>query len=141
MDKNEALTICKEAQRVYKDALEIGLRYELIHTEEYIKENERQVEFYEILIKALEYKPIDPSFINLDEVKDWNICGYRVEDLLKLALILRDKRIEDYILRDYNQAYLDGYARAREDINKQLEESLNRSIAPFVKEVINKKEG
>lgn len=81
---------------------------------------------------------IDPSFISLDQVKDWNICGYRVEDLLKLALILKEKRIEDYDLRDFNACYLDGYKRAQEDINKQIEESFNRSIAPFIKDNINK---
>lgn len=72
---------------------------------------------------------IDPSFISLDQVKkDWNICGYRVEDLLQLALILKGKRIEDYDLRDYNAAFMDGYARAQEDFNKSLEDMVKNTI-------------
>lgn len=76
---------------------------------------------------ALDNK-IDPSCINLDEVKDWNICGYRVEDLYKLALILKDKRIEDYDLRDYNACFFEGYAKAQEDFNKSLDEMVNKTI-------------
>ena len=72
---------------------------------------------------------VDPSFItNLEDVKDWNICGYRVEELYKLALILRDKRVEDVDLRDYNNCFFDGYRKAQEEIHKQLEESVNRII-------------
>ena len=70
-----------------------------------------------------------PNFItDIEDVKDWSICGYRVEDLYKLALILRDRRIEDFDLREYNACFLDGYKRAQEDINKQLEESVSRII-------------
>lgn len=61
---------------------------------------------------------------NLDDVKDWTICGYRVEDLIKLALILRDKRVEDFDLRDYNNCFLDGYKRAQADIHEQIEETV-----------------
>ena len=89
---------------------------------------------YNLFIKLIDETPtitskIDPSFItNLDDVKDWNICGYRVEELYKLALILRDRRIEEIDLRDYNNCFLDGYKRAQEEIHKQLEESVNRII-------------
>ena len=70
-----------------------------------------------------------PAYItNLEDVKDWSICGYRVEELCKLALILRDRRIEDVDLRDYNNCFFDGYKRAQEEIHKQLEESVKRII-------------
>ena len=70
-----------------------------------------------------------PNFItDLEDVKDWNICGYRVEELVKLALILRDKRAEEIDLRAYNDCFFDGYKRAQEDIQKQLEESVNKII-------------
>lgn len=70
-----------------------------------------------------------PNFItDLEDVKDWNICGYRAEELVKLALILRDKRAEEIDLRAYNDCFFDGYKRAQEDIQKQLEESVNKII-------------
>lgn len=72
---------------------------------------------------------IDPSFIiDLDAVKDWQICGYRVEDLVKLSLILRDKNVNEYNLRDFNNSFLLGYQMAREDLNKSFEESINKCI-------------
>lgn len=78
---------------------------------------------------AKAFYPFIPQIINnLDDVKDWNICGYRVDELVKLALILRDKGVEDFDIRDYNNCFLDGYKRAQEEIYKQLEESVNRMI-------------
>lgn len=72
----------------------------------------------DLIDNAPTVKPIiDPSFItDLDAVKDWNICGYRVEDLVKLSLILRDRRIEDVDLRDYNDCFFNGYRKAYDDL-------------------------
>ena len=77
--------------------------------------------FYEITPALL-------GFTDLEALKDWTICGYRAEELVKLALILRDKQVEDVDLRDYNNCFFDGYKRAQEEIHKQLEESVNRII-------------
>ena len=75
------------------------------------------------------FYPVIPTFINdLEVVKGWTICGYRVEELYKLALILRDKDIKDIDITAYNEVFLAGYEQAREDINKQLEETVNRII-------------
>lgn len=72
---------------------------------------------------------IDPSFItDLDAVKDWRICGYRVEDLVKLSLILRDKDINEINLKDFTETYTLGYLKANEEFNKALEESINKCI-------------
>ena len=71
---------------------------------------------------------ITPTVLGIGDVKDWNIGGYRAEELYKLALILRDRRIEDADLRDYNNCFFDGYKRAQEEIHKQLEESVNNII-------------
>lgn len=75
-----------------------------------------------LLLNAPTVKPIiDPSFItDLDAVKDWNICGYRVEDLVKLSRILRDRRIEDVDLRDYNNSFFDGYRKAYDEIHNSI---------------------
>lgn len=75
------------------------------------------------------FYPVLPSVItNLDDVKDWNICGYSVAELVKVALILREKGVEEFDIRYYNQTYIAGYKKAYEEINKQIEESVNRII-------------
>lgn len=69
-----------------------------------------------------------PRYItDIEEVKDWSICGFRVEDLVKFALILREKKIEDVDIRDYNYSFLCGYERAQADILKQIKEHFNLS--------------
>ena len=65
---------------------------------------------------------------DINDVKDWIICGYRVEELYKLALILGDKSVQGIDLRDYNAAFMDGYARAQEDFNKSLEDMVKNTI-------------
>ena len=65
---------------------------------------------------------LDPSFItDLNDVKDWRICGYRVEDLVKLSFILRDKDINEINLKDFTETYTLGYLKASEDLDKALE--------------------
>ena len=71
---------------------------------------------------------ITPTVLGIGDVKDWNIGGYRAEELYKLALILRDRRIEDTDLKDFNACFFDGYKRAQEDIHKQLEESVKNIL-------------
>lgn len=79
--------------------------------------------------KAKAFYPIVPNFINnLEDVKDWTICGYRVEDLYKLALILHDRDINDVDLRDYTEAFVSGYNRAHTEIQAQLENSVKNII-------------
>lgn len=96
------------------------------------REDYKQARKVIVMRKGETAKAFYPAFTqminNLDEVKDLTICGYRVEDLYKLALILKGKRIEDYDLRDYNACFFEGYARAREDFNKSLEEMVNKII-------------
>lgn len=81
-----------------------------------------ETDMFNMLDNAPTVKPIiDPSFItDLDAVKDWNICGYRVEDLVKLSLILRDRRIEDVDLRDYNDCFFNGYRKAYDEIHNKI---------------------
>lgn len=68
----------------------------------------------------------------MDAVKDWRICGYRVEDLIKLSLILRDKDINELDLRDFNESFAFGYRKATEELNKALEDQVNKIIKEAV---------
>ena len=72
---------------------------------------------------------------DINDIKDWIICGYRVEELYKLALILRDKRIEDVDLQDFNNCFLDGYKRAHEEAQAAIQESINRIMNNLTEEV------
>lgn len=84
---------------------------------------------------AKAFYPYYPQFINnLDDVKDWQICGYKVEDLVKLALILKDKSVDDYDLRNYNACFFDGYKRAVEDNERAIKETIDRMFADIKKE-------
>lgn len=85
--------------------------------------------------KAKAFYPYIPQFINdLESVKDWTICGYRVEDLVILSRTLREKGINDVDLKDYNACYIAGYKRASDDIHAQLEASVNRMYDTIAKE-------
>lgn len=79
--------------------------------------------------KAKVFYPVVPSFItDLEVVKDWTICGYRVEDLYKLSLILHDRNVSEVDLRDYNEAFVSGYNKAHTEIQAQLENSVKNII-------------
>lgn len=78
---------------------------------------------------------VDPSYItDLDDVKGWQICGYRVEDLIKLSLILRDKKISDYNLRDHNEAFTLGYQQASKEFDKALKDQVHKIFNEFKNE-------
>ena len=78
---------------------------------------------------------IDPSFItDLDNVKGWQICGYRVEDLIKLSLILRDRNISDYNLRDHNEVFTLGYQQASKEFDKALKDQVHKIFNEFKNE-------
>lgn len=66
--------------------------------------------------------------LTLAQVKDWTVCGFPVEELIKLSMFLNRNDISNYDLKDYNEAFLSGYKRAQEDIHKQIQDSINRMI-------------
>jgi hypothetical protein len=81
---------------------------------------------------------IDPSFItDLNDVKDWRICGYRVEDLVKLSFILRDKDINEINLKDFTETYTLGYLKANEDLDKALENCVFSMISEITPEEVD----
>ena len=68
-----------------------------------------------------------PSYItDIDEVKDWNICGFRAEELVLLACNLRENGVDDIRLQDYNKAFKDGYMSAVKEFNEGLERSIKK---------------
>lgn len=77
--------------------------------------------------KAKVFYPYVPNFISdLDEVKDFSICGYKVVELITFAEILRGKQASELDLKDYNGAFIAGYQRAQDDIKRDIEKSIQR---------------
>lgn len=80
---------------------------------------------------------IDPSFItDLHDVKDWSICGYKVEELVKLALTLRDTNIGEADLKNINEVFAFGYRQASEDYYKALETYVSTMVNNMTPEVV-----
>ena len=65
---------------------------------------------------------------DINDIKDWMILGYRVEELYKYALILKDKNISDFDLHDFNGSYLAGYERAHEEFKKTFDAVFYKTI-------------
>lgn len=84
--------------------------------------------------KAKVFYPYLPVINDLDSLKDVTICGYRVDELIKLAEILRGKQIDELNLRDFNGAFIAGYQRAQDDIHKQIEDSIQRMFEDIDKQ-------
>lgn len=80
---------------------------------------------------AKAFYPFIPSVISLEEAESFSICGYRVSELVKLALELNHRKLDEVDLKNYNNSFFDGYKRAQEDIQAQLEESVNKIITGF----------
>lgn len=79
--------------------------------------------------KDKEFFPFVPCNINdLSDVQNWTICGYRVPELVKLAMILQDEGIDDRNLRDFNETFILGYNRAKEEDRLALEKCVHDII-------------
>lgn len=65
----------------------------------------------------------------IDDPEDVTILGYRVKDLVVYAERLRLEKKSPYVLKADTDDFLAGYEAAREEINKQLEDSINKMIS------------
>lgn len=85
--------------------------------------------------KAKPFYPVVPTLVtDIEIVKDWTICGYKVDELVKLSMILRENNINELNLKDYNDAFIAGYQRASDEIHKRLEDSVNNMMRTIYNE-------
>lgn len=70
----------------------------------------------------------DPDLITLEDFYNAFICGYRVKDLILFGKLFHDKGIKSEELRDYSEAYLDGYKRAYDEINAAINKTVNSIV-------------
>ena len=63
-----------------------------------------------------------------DLSEDSFIFGYRVKDLIVIAERIRKDNVYPVVLKADNEAFIDGYKRARDDFNEQLKKSIDNII-------------
>jgi len=79
---------------------------------------------------AKAFYPARPMIVNdLEEIKTWNVCGFPVSELYKLAVILRESHLELKDLEDYNLTYMAGYQKAHEEALEAIKKSVDRLIS------------
>lgn len=66
----------------------------------------------------------------LKEAENIYICGYRASDLVIIAERYKLAKIDNELLSDNNKAYIDGYNKAHEEIQK----SIDNIVGSFGKE-------
>lgn len=65
---------------------------------------------------------------SLEDLNNIRIMGYCVSDLIIVAERLRAGGVDIMKLKDYNQAFIDGYQRAQADFNKAMQECIKNTV-------------
>lgn len=69
----------------------------------------------------IDLSKIDFSLTCLKEAENIYICGYRASDLVIIAERYKLAKIDNELLSDNNKAYIDGYNKAHEEIQKSID--------------------
>lgn len=83
------------------------------------------------IISLIERAPAaDPWFMDLEQIEESFIMGYRVKDLIVIAERLRQDKnfIDPIVLKADNEAFLEGYKLAYDELNRSIEQSINKII-------------
>ena len=57
------------------------------------------------------------------------VFGYKIKDLIVLAEDIKDRGISNINLKAYNENYLAGYKKAYDEINNQIQQSIDRTLS------------
>ena len=63
-----------------------------------------------------------------DDPEECFILGYRVKDLVVIAERLRKDKVDPQVLRADNEAFLEGYKHARDELQASIEKSIESII-------------
>lgn len=80
-----------------------------------------QLAHYHIIRLVEQTTPVDFA--------DLRILGYRAKDLGIIAQRLRKDNIDPVVLQADNEAFLEGYKRAYDEINASIKESIDKIIS------------
>ena len=74
--------------------------------------------------------PADPYCMDLEQLSESFVCGYRVKDLIVIAERLHNNKnfIDPIVLNANNDAFLEGYKVAYEEFKASIEKSINQII-------------
>ena len=74
----------------------------------------------------------DSRYINdLEQIESWTICGYLVEDIIRLAHYLKEVNLKSEDLKDYNRAFEYGYDKGMRD----LKQAISHAISEVMKDI------
>ena len=95
-----------------------------------IKNNLYQLAHDHIIRIIEQMIPADPDCMDLEQLSVAFICGYRVKDLIVIAERLHNNKnfIDPIVLGANNDAFLEGYKLAYDEINA----SINKSIESII---------
>ena len=97
----------------------------IVHTRESY-ESVKKVVFVHKEKDGRAFYPTDSRYINdLDQIADWSIFGYHVEDIVKLAHYLKEIDIKSEDLKDYNKAFEYGYDKGLRDLKQAILHKVN----------------
>ena len=65
----------------------------------------------------------DPEY--LDNIR---LAGYSVRDLIVVAQMLKDQKVDNIQFNNYMSGFSDGYTRAKQDFETAIQESINKII-------------
>ncbi len=91
--------------------------------------------FYQLahdhIIRIIEQMtPADPYCMDLEQLSESFICGYRVKDLIVIAERLRNNEnfIDPIVLKANNEAFLEGYKVAHDEFNESIDKAIKNII-------------
>lgn len=70
----------------------------------------------------------EEAYTDPDILNNLKIAGYTASDLIVLAERLKDNNVDILTVRDYADGVRYGYARANADMERAMQESINRMI-------------
>ena len=70
----------------------------------------------------------EEAYTDPDILNNLKIAGYTASDLIILAERLKDNNVDILTVRDYADGVRYGYARANADMERAMQESINRMI-------------
>ena len=74
------------------------------------------------------YRYPEQLFNDAEYLDNIRLAGYSVRDLIVVAQMLKDQKVENIQFNNYMSGFSDGYTRAKQDFETAIQESINKII-------------